>query len=100
MSKVTEKTGNVHFIEARHLPPTNCKGSRVKLTSYRFERDSITDGFDYEHNGTLSQAKAMLAKLGYTLAGAGESPRGYILAVSEFKPLRDSLAEFKAGGAA
>lgn len=100
MSKVNQKPQHVHLIEAKFMPCTNYKPTRVKLTSLRFERDSLTDSYSYEHNGCLEQAAATLATLGYTVLSTAETPKGYALAVAEFKPLRESLAEFKAGGAA
>ena len=100
MSKVNENVRNVHLIEARYSGPTNTKGARVRLTSQRFERDSIADGYDYESGGTLGQAERVLRNLGYEILFHAETPKGYAIAVADFKPLRESLAAFKAGGAA
>ena len=62
---------NFHVIEVKYLGPTNTRGSRVKLTSTRFN-DSITLSTDYAHNTTVSQAIEWLEKHGQKVAGTAE----------------------------
>ena len=86
---------NKHFIAVKYIGPTDTRGSRVSLTSFRFPKDSISDGYSHDFNGTFEQARHMLAQLGYTIAAEGELPKGYIVAVDQFKPLREALREYK-----
>lgn len=93
---------NAHLIEARFISPTNTRGARIKLTSFRFPGDSITDGYPYSgaYSGDIhDQAKSMLKELGYTLICSGESDVGYILAVKEFAPLKTARLAMAKGGA-
>lgn len=87
---------NSHLIEARYVGPTNTKGARVRLFSHRFERDSVSEGFNHSFSNTSDQAEAMLKALGYTIECAGEMRHGYFFVVSEFLPLRDAAAKLRA----
>lgn len=87
---------NSHLIEARYVGPTNTRGSRVRLFSHRFERDSVAEGYNYATDNVMRQAHAMLEALGYTIECAGEMRHGYFFVVSEFLPLRDAAAKLRA----
>jgi len=86
---------NAHLIEARYVGPTNTKGARVRLFSHRFERDSYTEGRDYETRDIFEQSERALTDLGYTIECQGEARHGYFFVVSEFLPLRDAAAKLR-----
>lgn len=75
---------NAHLILVTFLGPTNSRGARIKLTSQRFERDSVTLEFDHRYSGTFNQAADWLHNRGYTTVASGESPKAYWFAVKEF----------------
>jgi hypothetical protein len=80
---------NAHLIECIYRGPTNFRGSRVQLISHRFPDDSISDGYDHDYSpGMQNQGRPILEKLGYSIICEGESKKGIIFAVREFKPLR------------
>lgn len=84
---------NAHMILVTFLGPTNSRGSRIKLTSQRFEnRDSVTIDFDHRYSNTFNQAADWLSNHGYTTLASGESSNGYIFAVMEFVPLKEADA--------
>lgn len=83
---------NAHLIKITYVGPTNTRGSRVKLTSQRFERDSATFGYRHQFNNTFDQAVAWLREHGYTIVCSGEMPNAYWAAVEQFKPLREAKA--------
>ena len=87
---------NAHLIEVRFVSYTDTKGSRVRLLSHRFARDSVTDGWDFKTYSVFGQAKEMLETLGYTIECKGEARHGYFFVVSEFIPLRDAAARLRA----
>ena len=80
---------NLHLIHAKYLGATNSRGSRVKLTSYRFN-DSVTIPYDYGKNSIVGMACAWINERYGTdaIVGSGESPTGYIIALNVFEPLR------------
>jgi hypothetical protein len=86
---------NSHLIEARYVGPTDTRSSRVRLFSHRFERDSVTEGYNHDFRDTGDQAAAMLETLGYTIECQGEARHGYFFVVSEFIPLRDAAAKLR-----
>lgn len=86
---------NAHLLIARHVGPTDTKGSRVRLTSQRFERDTVMEGCDRDCNGTFENARKKLTVLGYTEIRSGEMPEGYWFAVAEFQPLRESVVDLR-----
>jgi hypothetical protein len=86
---------HAHLIEARYVNPTDTRGSRVRLFSHRFERDSVTEGYNPSYSNTYDQAQAMLEALGYTIECQGEARHGYFFVVSEFMPLRDAAAKLR-----
>jgi hypothetical protein len=79
---------NAHAINVQYLGPTESKAGRVRLTSQRFEKDAVTIGYDYEFNGACSTATAWLMRQGYTVLWHAETPKGYLIGVAEFRPLR------------
>lgn len=81
---------NAHLIKITFVCPTDTKGSRVKLTSQRFERDAVTIPYDHAYNNAFDIAQAWLQAHGYTIVCSGEMPNAYWAAVTEFKTLRES----------
>ena len=78
---------NFHIIEVTYLKPTNTLGSRVKLTSHRFEQ-SIIISFDYECGYSDTTAQKWLLSNGFELIGKAESLKGYFFISSTFKGLK------------
>lgn len=81
-------TINLHMIEVKYYGPTNSRGSRIKLTSHRFE-DSLYVPYNYKFNTTLDIARDYLEEQGCTIVGSGETKNGYIIAITNFKSLSD-----------
>lgn len=67
---MTDTIKSARAIAVRYLPPTNCRGARIKLLDTRgiIERP-ITLGRDYEE-GALAQAITFLRAQGWNLEGA------------------------------
>lgn len=63
---------NYHLIKVKYLGATNTMGSRVKLTSERFNQ-SKTIPFDYTLNNINDMAAKYLKKTGHKIAGQVES---------------------------
>lgn len=61
-----------HVIKVKYLSPTENRGARVKLTSERFEKNSITIPYDYARNSAVDVASAWLNSHGYPVEGQGE----------------------------
>lgn len=75
---------NLHAIHIRYLGPTDTKGSRIKLTSKRFEQ-SVTLNRDYATN-PLDQATEYLTAHGFSLVGTTDD--GAIILTTTFEPLK------------
>lgn len=86
---------NKHLIEAVFVPPTNTRGAKIKLTSLRFDKDRIIDGYPYSGD-IRGPAYEILTTLGYSVVTQGDSKKGYIFAVKEFDRLKERLATYKA----
>lgn len=64
---------NMRAIKVKYLPPTNYKGSRIKITEERFERvDTFTMPFDYAIGHGTEQAIKYLQNKGINLIGKAE----------------------------
>lgn len=78
----TYKIPNLHAIQVIYCPPTNSRGSRVKIKSDRFMTSLY---IPYNHEGdTLSSAVDYLIEKGFTIVGKAESEKGYILLSNTF----------------
>ena len=66
---------NYHAVEVKYLPVTNSRGSRIKLTSYRFQQ-SVTIPFDYQYNSAEEIAIAYLTNHGHPVIGQAEYKNG------------------------
>lgn len=78
---------NFHALTIKHLGPTNFKGSRIKITSDRFEQ-SITLNRDYSKSSWLDQAIKFLTQNWFTLIWMAEMNNQNILLSDTFKPLK------------
>jgi hypothetical protein len=82
----------VHLIEVKYLGATNTRGSRVKITSLRFN-DSVTIPYDYTYNSIDDIFEAWLKQhdndLGIVSKGYNEHNFTYIYGVSVFEPMKN-----------
>ena len=78
---------NFHALTIKHLGPTNFKGSRIKITSDRFEQ-SITLNRDYSSSSWLDQAIEFLTQNWFTLIWMAEMNNKTIILSDTFKPLK------------
>lgn len=69
---------NYQVIKVQYLGPTNARGSRVKLTDYRFNK-SKTIPYSYEHNNTRDIAIDWLTREGHKVVGQAEVSDHYLL---------------------
>lgn len=80
---------NLHLIAIKYLGPTNTRGSRVKITSDRFEQ-SVTIPYDYSATGRIyDMASPWLLGRGFNIVGVAEIKDGYALLSDTFKALKD-----------
>jgi hypothetical protein len=78
---------NFHIIKVTYLGATNSKGSRVKMTSERFE-ESKTINYNHEFNNTLDIAEDYLTKAGFEVVGHAEGKGCYYVITNTFKGLK------------
>ena len=81
---------NLHIFKIKYLSATNIRGSRVKITSERFQHSKII-AYDYQFNSITEMAENYLKAQGHKLIGKGEGKENdYIIArtyKNEFKTL-------------
>ena len=78
---------NFHALTIKHLWPTDFRGSRIKITSDRFEQSIILDR-DYYSPSWLDQAITFLTQNWFNLIGSTEYNNQTILLSDTFKPLK------------
>jgi len=78
---------NLHAFTVKYIGTTNTRGSRVKITSERFQK-SVTIPYDHYFPNTLEIAKAYLISKGFKLVGQAETKNSYIILSSVFEPLK------------
>lgn len=78
----------LHLIEVRFMGPTNHRGSRVRLTSPRFEQ-SVTISYDYSKREAAEMAYDWLIEHGHIVVGLAETKAGYAILTETFKGLKD-----------
>lgn len=85
-----EITPNYHAIRVSYLGATNSRGSRIKLTSLRFN-DSITLEYNYSFNQGKDQAIKFLQIQGFNVIGAcyDEKKQDTIVICENFLSLLD-----------
>lgn len=69
---------NFHLISAIYKGPTERRGSRVELYSYRMD-EKITIPYNYEFNNACDIAEDYLVKHGHNVVGSGELKVGYMI---------------------
>lgn len=69
---------NYQVIKVQYFGPTNARGSRVKLTDYRFNT-SKTIPYGYEFNNARDIAIDWLTREGHKVVGQAEAPDHYLL---------------------
>lgn len=83
-------TPNYHAIRVSYLGPTNSRGSRMKLTSLRFN-DSLMLSYDYSFNQGRDQAINFLQLNGFEVIGScyDEIKQDSIIICQNFMSLRE-----------
>ena len=84
---------NYHVFAIKYLGATDTKGSRVKITSQRFEQ-SVTISYNYEYSNIYEMAQEKLESMGYEITGMGETPSGYVLMSTTFEPLKMTIKDW------
>lgn len=87
---MTTQINNLHAFTIKYLGATNTKGSRIKITSERFEQ-SITISYNHEFNSAIDCALAYLLNKGFNIVGQAEikSIAGLLLS-DTFEPLKNA----------
>lgn len=79
---------NLHCFEISYLAPTNCKGSRVKIHSLRFNQ-TIIISYNYNFNSIYDIAENYLKTIGFNCLYLSETKKGYLILSDTFKPLKN-----------
>lgn len=77
----------LHTIEIKYIGPTNTRGSRIKLTSYRF-CSSVTIPYNNKYNNIYEQAEAWLLFKGFNCEYISEAKNGYAIHSTTFKDIK------------
>lgn len=82
---------NYHLIKVSYLGATNSRGSRMKLTSLRFN-DSVLLSYDYSFNQGKDQAIKYLQETGFKPIGQGydEQKGDTIIICNTFNSLKET----------
>ena len=78
---------NLHLIEVTYHGATNTLGSRVKLTSSRFN-ESVYISFDYALNSIYDMAEVYLKEKGFDIVAMAETKKGYAIITSTFNHIK------------
>ena len=78
---------NLHAFKITYLGATNTQGSRVKITSLRFNQ-SKTLSYNYEDRDSTDTAKKYLISLGFDIIGQAEDIKTMLILSTTFKPLK------------
>lgn len=81
---------NYHLIRVKFISPKNTRGSRIKISSYRFaEEGSMTLGYDHAIGDIAEQAEKYLTERGFEIVGRCEYSAGsYGLISTTFKAVK------------
>jgi len=80
---------NFHAIQVSYIGPSNTKGSRVSLKSYRFN-DSVVIDYDYKYNSIYDIAEEFFEKRGIKIIGKAEwKDNSFIFFIDKFESLKD-----------
>jgi len=77
---------NYHIITVKRLSATNVKGTRVKITSERFN-NTIIIPYNCEFD-TIKDIAINHVKETHDIVGSGETKDSYVLISDTFEPLR------------
>lgn len=78
---------NYHILKISFVGPTAIRGSRVRISSDRFECAKMIPFNHSISGGTCAIAEQWLKKNGFRLTGKGEGKNCYFIITSTFKPL-------------
>ena len=80
---------NYHILTVKYLGATNTQGSRVKITSHRFEQ-SVTISYNYSLNSITDMAMEYLKEnTNHEIIGKGELDSQKDILISEtFEPIK------------
>ena len=81
------KIENFHLIEIKYHSRSD-GGSRVKLSSYRFN-DYIFIDYNHEFRDSLEIGINFLESKGITIRGKGETKNAYFIITDKFLPLKE-----------
>ena len=84
---------NFHLIKAEYKGATNYGSAKVKITSLRFPKDSISVPVSYQFNNIADQSAELLKSIGFKIKGKGyDEAKGYFILISEtFEPIKDNF---------
>lgn len=78
---------NLNTIEVKFMSPTNYRGARVKMTSYRF-KTSVTIDYDYSMSNTYDMAQKWLESKGFVCDYMSEGKGCYLIHSSTFADIK------------
>ena len=76
---------NTRCIEVKYLPPTNYRGSRIKISDkYREKTESKTFSFCYETGNVLQQAVDILTSNNIEIVSRASTINNYLLNIDSW----------------
>lgn len=78
---------NYHVLKVSYLGATNSRGSRVKISSERFQQYVIVS-YSYKFNNTADIAEDWLKYNNFEIIGCAEGIDCYYIISSTFEPLK------------
>lgn len=80
-----------NIIEAKYIPPTNYKPSRVGLFSPRFQERKIIP-YDHDQTRIYDMAADYLKSIGHEIVGGGEGKDVFFLISKTFESIKPKKA--------
>ena len=77
----------MHAISIKYHGATNTRGSRVSITSHRFE-EKVFIPYDYQYNNIYNMAYDYLISKNFNIIGLSEVKDGYILLSDTFRSIK------------
>jgi hypothetical protein len=78
---------HAHAVAVKYHGPGNVQGSRVSLTSLRYERDRVYLPYDHAEGSPVRQATAWLHRHGLAPFATADTPAGYVVLCTTFQRL-------------
>ena len=78
---------NYHVLKIKFHGATNTSGSRIGITSERFDQRLIIP-YNYEYNSSYAGAEAYLIANGFNIIGMGVGKDCMYIITDTFKPLK------------